>query len=147
MGCTDLAARGLDIPEVDWIIQYDPPSDPKEYIHRVGRTSRGYNSKGHALLILLQAELGFLKHLENFKVYLNEYKIPKIKTTNLQTYLEKMIEKNLSLSQLSRQAYRSFLMAYDSHKYKEIFNISALNKTSVPKSFGLAVPPTTKYDI
>ena len=32
--CTDVAARGLDIPEVDWIVQYDPPDDPKEYIHR-----------------------------------------------------------------------------------------------------------------
>ena len=32
-----MAARGLDIPEVDWIIQYDPPDDPKEYIHRLVR--------------------------------------------------------------------------------------------------------------
>ena len=32
--CTDVAARGLDIPAVDWIIQYDPPDDPREYIHR-----------------------------------------------------------------------------------------------------------------
>jgi ATP-dependent RNA helicase DDX18/HAS1 len=33
--CTDVAARGLDIPAVDWIVQYDPPDDPKEYIHRL----------------------------------------------------------------------------------------------------------------
>lgn len=44
---------GLDIPAVDWIVQYDPPDDPKEYIHRVGRTARGTNSQGRALLFLL----------------------------------------------------------------------------------------------
>lgn len=58
--CTDVAARGLDIPAVDWIVQYDPPDDTKEYIHRVGRTCRGANSKGKALLILLPEEKEYL---------------------------------------------------------------------------------------
>jgi ATP-dependent RNA helicase DDX18/HAS1 len=67
--CTDVAARGLDIPAVDWIIQFDPPSDSKEYIHRVGRTARGVNgATGKALLFLLPQELRFLHHLKYAKV-------------------------------------------------------------------------------
>jgi superfamily II DNA/RNA helicase len=61
--CTDVAARGLDIPAVDWIIQYNPPDDPKEYIHRVGRTARGRSGRGRALLLLLPEEVGFLRYL------------------------------------------------------------------------------------
>ena len=76
---TDVAARGLDIPAVDWIIQYDPPDDPKEYIHRVGRTARGANGSGRALLFLLPSELGFLKYLRAARANLNEYEFPQKK--------------------------------------------------------------------
>ena len=69
--CTDVAARGLDIPAIDWIVQYDPPNEPKEYIHRVGRTARA-GGKGRALLFLLPQELQFLKYLRQAKVPLRE---------------------------------------------------------------------------
>ena len=36
MLCTDVAARGLDIPNVNWIVQYDAPQDPKVFVHRIG---------------------------------------------------------------------------------------------------------------
>ena len=64
---TDVAARGLDIPGVNWIIQYDPPDDPTDYIHRVGRTARGIDGKGKALLFLLPSELRFLQFLREQK--------------------------------------------------------------------------------
>lgn len=82
--CTDVAARGLDIPFVDWIIQYDPPDDPKEYIHRVGRTARGASGTGRALLFLLPEELGFLKYLRAARVTMNEYEFPDKKVANVQ---------------------------------------------------------------
>uniref|UniRef100_A0A2K5PIE4 ATP-dependent RNA helicase n=1 Tax=Cebus imitator TaxID=2715852 RepID=A0A2K5PIE4_CEBIM len=68
--CTDVAARELDIPEVDWIVQYYPPDDPMECIHHVGKTARGLNGRGHALLILYPEELGFLHYLKQSKVAL-----------------------------------------------------------------------------
>ena len=63
---------GLDIPKVDWIIQYDPPDDPKEYIHRVGRAARGASGTGRALLFLIPSELKFLKYLRASNVTVNE---------------------------------------------------------------------------
>lgn len=53
--CTDIAARGLDFPAVDWVIQLDCPEDVDTYIHRVGRTAR-YQSEGKSLLFLLPSE-------------------------------------------------------------------------------------------
>lgn len=38
--CTDVAARGLNLQGVHWIVQFDLPQDPREYVHRVGRTAR-----------------------------------------------------------------------------------------------------------
>ena len=85
--CTDVAARGLDIPAVDWIIQFDPPDDPREYIHLVGRTARGKSGRGRALLMLMPEELRFLKFLKEAKVPLNEYEFPPSKLANVQSQL------------------------------------------------------------
>ncbi|CAI5469762.1 unnamed protein product [Closterium sp. Yama58-4] len=50
--CTDVAARGLDIPAVHCILQYDPPQDPRAFVHRAGRTAR-MGREGSALVWLL----------------------------------------------------------------------------------------------
>jgi hypothetical protein len=73
-----------DIPKVDWIIQFDPPDEPKEYIHRVGRTARGTNTQGRALLLLLPQELQFLKYLRHANVELTEFEFPQNKIANIQ---------------------------------------------------------------
>ena len=105
MLCTDVAARGLDIPSVDWILQFDPPADPKEYIHRVGRTARAQSS-GRALLFLLPEELGYLRHLKNAKIPLNEFEFPAEKIAKVQNQLENLVEKNYFLHKSAREAYR-----------------------------------------
>ncbi|KAH6928020.1 hypothetical protein HPB50_010600 [Hyalomma asiaticum] len=139
--CTDVAARGLDIPEVDWIVQYDPPDDPKEYIHRVGRTARGEGGRGHALLILRPEEVGFLRYLKVAKVPLQEFEFSWAKIANIQPQLEKLISKNYYLHMSAKEAYKAYVRAYDSHHLKSIFDVNTLDLIQVAKSFGFLVPP------
>ncbi|KIJ07927.1 hypothetical protein PAXINDRAFT_173192 [Paxillus involutus ATCC 200175] len=144
--CTDVAARGLDIPRVDWIIQYDPPDDPRDYIHRVGRTARA-GKVGKSLMFLLESELGFLRYLKDAKVPLNEFTFPAERISNVQSQLEKLLQKNYFLHQSARDGFRSYLQAYASYSLKKIFDINALDLTKVGKSFGFAVPPRININI
>merc|ERR1719500_396801 len=139
--CTDVAARGLDIPDVDWIVQYDPPDDPKEYIHRVGRTARGEGGKGHALMILRPEELGFLRYLKQANVPLNEFEFSWSKVSNIQPQLEKLISKNYFLNISAKEAYKAYVRAYESHSLKHIFDVQTLDLAGVGRSFGFSVPP------
>ncbi|KAM8934532.1 ATP-dependent RNA helicase DDX18 [Pelodytes ibericus] len=145
--CTDVAARGLDIPEVDWIVQYDPTDDPKEYIHRVGRTARGIDGKGHALLILRPEELGFLRFLKQAKVPLSEFEFSWSKISDIQSQLEKLIEKNYYLHKSAQEAYKAYIRAYDSHSHKQIFDVNTLDLPKVALSFGFLVPPYVDLNV
>ncbi|KAJ0177836.1 hypothetical protein K1T71_006709 [Dendrolimus kikuchii] len=145
--CTDVAARGLDIPAVDWIVQYDPPDDPKEYIHRVGRTARGLGTSGHALLFLRPEELGFLRYLKQSKVTLNEFEFSWNKVADIQLQLEKLISRNYFLNQSAKEAFKSYLRAYDSHHLKTIFDIDTIDLAKVSKSFGFTVPPAVELKV
>ncbi|KAH6621845.1 P-loop containing nucleoside triphosphate hydrolase protein [Boeremia exigua] len=139
--CTDVAARGLDIPEVDWVIQFDPPDDPRDYIHRVGRTARGSQGKGRSLMFLLPSEIGFLKLLKEARVPLVEFELPANKILNIQSQLEALITKNYYLNKSAKDGYRSYLQAYASHSLRSVFDVHKLDLVKVAKSFGFSTPP------
>ncbi|KAF3796569.1 DEAD-box ATP-dependent RNA helicase 36 [Nymphaea thermarum] len=76
---TDVASRGLDIPTVDLVINYDIPRDPHDYVHRVGRTARAGRG-GRALSLVTQNDVDLVhriedvirKQLEEFECKTNE---------------------------------------------------------------------------
>ncbi len=80
MIATDVSARGIDVPDVDYVINYDLPDKPENYVHRVGRTGRGINL-GEAVSFCSKEEKGLLediqqlinKDIEVIKLYKKDY--------------------------------------------------------------------------
>ncbi len=62
---TDVSARGIDIPDVEFVVNYDLPDVPENYVHRVGRTGRG-TKKGKAVSFCSTEEKPVLKEIEDF---------------------------------------------------------------------------------
>ena len=136
---TDIAARGLDIPAVDMIIQVDLPDNPKDYIHRVGRTARA-DKAGRALIFIQPWEIRILEYLKGEKIPLTQYEVPEKKIPKIQSELEKLIEKNYYLKVDANTAYKSYINAYASRSMKDVFNINNIDVNGIALSFGLTNP-------
>ena len=72
---TDVVSRGIDINDIQLVINFDIPHDPEDYVHRIGRTARGTSEEGLAITFVSPQEQVQFKHIEDF---LNKkiYKIP-----------------------------------------------------------------------
>lgn len=60
---TDVMSRGIDVKEINLVINYDVPHDPENYVHRIGRTAR-VNAKGEAITLVTQKEIYKLRNIE-----------------------------------------------------------------------------------
>ncbi|MFH1942646.1 MAG: DEAD/DEAH box helicase [bacterium] len=73
---TDVASRGLDIPALSHVIQYEPPEDPEAYIHRAGRTGRA-GAQGVAMSLVTHLESSQLKRIgKRYSIDFEEWTLP-----------------------------------------------------------------------
>ena len=71
---TNIAARGLDFPYIDWIVQVDVPENAVTYIHRIGRTAR-YRSGGKSLLFIIPEQIKFLDRLKDKNIEIKKIEV------------------------------------------------------------------------
>eukprot|EP00927_Polykrikos_kofoidii_P071114 TRINITY_DN67440_c0_g1_i1.p1 TRINITY_DN67440_c0_g1~~TRINITY_DN67440_c0_g1_i1.p1 ORF type:complete len:825 (+),score=138.78 TRINITY_DN67440_c0_g1_i1:147-2621(+) len=158
---SDAASRGLDFPQIDWIIQYDPPQRSEEYLHRVGRTAR-IGRAGNALIFLQPSEMGFLdilkeKGLNNLKRlevnHLHRALLSSGAPRELATAqdipslmlaaLKRSVEDNQALVNMARKAFLSSLKSYRAfpRELRSVFDSQQLHVGHFAGSFALRETP------
>ncbi|KAG2489867.1 hypothetical protein HYH03_011669 [Edaphochlamys debaryana] len=142
---TDIAARGLDFPTVDWVLQGDCPEDAATYIHRVGRTAR-YMAAGHALLMLLPSEReGALKMLSEAKVPLTQIRPNPAKQQAVSPALQALLSKDQELKDFAQKSLVAYCRSVFLQPRKDVFDVAALPVEEFAASLGLASVPKLRF--
>jgi ATP-dependent RNA helicase DDX10/DBP4 len=143
---TDVAARGLDFPAVDWVVQLDCPEDADTYIHRVGRTAR-YEHEGRAVMFVNPSEEeGMLRALERKKVTVEKINVRQKKMQNtIRNQLQNMCFKDPELKYLGQKCFVSYVRSVYVQKDKDIFRVKDLDLEQYAASLGLPGTPNVKF--
>lgn len=152
---TDVAARGLDIPQVDLVVQVDPPSDPKVFLHRCGRAGRA-GRKGLSVILLQPGrEEDYIPFLEIRKTPITLLKRHHITTTDedaraVTSRLREVVLADRALHDKGQRAFVSWVQAYLKHQAGSIFRIQDLDWTDLGNAWGLVklpkMPELKKWD-
>ncbi|XP_012061748.1 PREDICTED: probable ATP-dependent RNA helicase DDX55 homolog [Atta cephalotes] len=141
--CTDVMARGIDISEIDWVLQYDPPSTASSFVHRCGRTAR-IGNEGNALLFLLETESAYVDFIKrNQKVELRQME----RDLNEETVdeclqcMRRMQQKDRLMFDKANRAFVSYVQAYNKHECNLILQLKDIDLGKLAMGFGLLRMP------
>ncbi|PYH97361.1 putative DEAD/DEAH box helicase [Aspergillus ellipticus CBS 707.79] len=142
---TDVASRGLDIPSVDVVVQIDPPSDPKTFIHRCGRAGRA-GRKGLSVVLLHPGrEEDYVNFLEVRKTPVAPY--PRIVDFSdadaiaATAAARKAVLADRTLHDRGQKAFVSWFRSYSKHQASSIFRVADLDWEALGKAWGLLKLP------
>ncbi|KAK5938579.1 ATP-dependent rRNA helicase spb4 [Knufia obscura] len=139
---TDVAARGLDVPSVDLVVQIDPPSDPKVFIHRCGRAGRA-GRKGLSVVFLQPGcEEDYISFLEVRKTPIELLDNPQIdldtdRAAALTSQFRSIALEDRALYDKAQKAFVSWLRSYSKHQASSIFRVSDLDWNDLVQGWAL----------
>ncbi|CAH2074012.1 unnamed protein product [Thlaspi arvense] len=138
--CTDVAARGLDIPGIDYVVQYDPPQDPNMFNHRVGRTAR-LGRQGRAIVFLLPKEEDYVEFMRRRGVSCQERKCSE-EASDVIPIIRSLAMKDRAVLEKGLKAFVSFVRAYKEHHCSYIFRWKGLEIGKLAMGYGLLYLPS-----
>lgn len=144
MFTTNIAARGLDFPSVDWVIQVDCPEDIPTYVHRIGRTAR-YKAGGKSLLLLSPSEEKFVTKLKSKGIALNRIFPNPNKALTIKSSLQSFLTEDMNLKHLAQKAFISYVRSVHLMADKEVFDVRKIDTDSFAESFGLIQAPVLRF--
>ncbi|KAJ3628700.1 hypothetical protein Zmor_003953, partial [Zophobas morio] len=145
--CTDVIARGIDLPDVDWVVQFDPPQDPSVFVHRCGRTAR-QGRQGCALIYLTEEEDAYVEFLRNRKIPLSEFKedCATYNYSRLSEDIRQLAMKDRNIIEKGNRAIVSFVRSYKEHLCSLIFRMKHLSLSALCEEFGvISVPKMPEF--
>jgi ATP-dependent RNA helicase DDX55/SPB4 len=143
---TDVAARGLDIPQVDLVVQIDPPSDPKVFLHRCGRAGRA-GRKGLSVIFLQPGrEEDYISFLEVRKTPVEELMEPDVgvqpgEAENMASSFSDLVLTDRALHDKAQKAFVSWVRSYSKHQASSIFRVTDLEWADLAQGWGLLKLP------
>ena len=138
---TDVLARGIDIPGIDLVVQLDPPTQPKDFIHRCGRSGRA-GKRGMAITFLGNgSEEDYVRYLGIQGTTVEEYPaVPEISdeaAKGVTAAIQKLLMQKRELHDRSQKAFVSWVQSYCKTLPADIFDIRKLDWSEAGKAWGL----------
>lgn len=138
---TDVAARGLDFPQVDLVVQIDPPSDPKSFLHRCGRAGRA-GRRGLSVIFLQPTEEDYIPFLDVRKTPITplthpEVAVSDVDATDAAARIRDTVKTDRALHDKAQKAFVSWVRSYSKHTASSIFRVSDLDWTDLGHAWGL----------